>query len=79
MAKKNKFSYQLGLRAESRIMTIKVLNFAGKDSLNRQISIPVSLFPSAFVTYKINDKADMQLNYSKRISAPDFFSITTFP
>ena len=64
--KKNKFSYQLGLRAESRIMTIKVLNFAGKDSLNRQISIPVSLFPSAFVTYKINDKADMQLNYSKR-------------
>jgi len=71
--KKNKFSYQLGLRAESRTMTINVLNFAGKDSLNRKISIPVSLFPSAFVTYKINDKADMQLNYSKRISAPDFF------
>ena len=77
--KKNKFSYQLGLRAESRIMTIKVLNFAGKDSLNRQISIPVSLFPSAFVTYKINDKADMQLNYSKRISAPDFFQLQPFP
>ena len=53
--KKNKFSYQLGLRAESRTMTINVLNFAGKDSLNRKISIPVSLFPSAFVTYKIND------------------------
>jgi outer membrane receptor protein involved in Fe transport len=77
--KKNKFSYQLGLRAESRTMTINVLNFAGKDSLNRKISIPVSLFPSAFVTYKINDKADMQLNYSKRISAPDFFQLQPFP
>jgi hypothetical protein len=76
--KKNKFSYQLGLRAESRTMTINVLNFAGKDSLNRKISIPVSLFPSAFVTYKINDKADMQLNYSKRISAPDFFNYNPF-
>jgi outer membrane receptor protein involved in Fe transport len=78
-AKKEKLSYQFGLRAESRNYTVDVLNFAGKDSLHSEISLPISLFPSAFVTYKISDKADMQLNYSKRISPPDFFQLQPFP
>ena len=78
-AKREKFSYQLGLRAESRNYTVDVLNFASKDSLHSEISLPISLFPSAFITYKISDKADMQLNYSKRISPPDFFQLQPFP
>jgi outer membrane receptor protein involved in Fe transport len=77
--KKNKFSYQLGLRAENRTFTVDVQNFKGKDSLHFKTSLPISFFPSAFVTYKINDKQDMQLNYSKRISAPDFFQLQPFP
>ena len=77
--KKNNFSYQMGLRAENRTFTVDVQNFSGKDSLHFKTSLPISFFPSAFVTYKINDKQDMQLNYSKRISAPDFFQLQPFP
>ena len=77
--KKGNFSYHLGLRTESRVFTVDVQNYKGVDSLHFKTSLPVSLFPSAFVTYKINDKADVQLNYSKRISAPNFFQLQPFP
>jgi outer membrane receptor protein involved in Fe transport len=39
---------------------------------------PVSLFPSAFVTYKIADKQDLQLNYSRKINRPNFFQLIPF-
>ncbi len=77
--KKNNISYQLGLRGESRTFTVDVQNNAGKDSLHFKTSLPISLFPSAFVTYKLNDKNDLQLNYSKRINAPNFFQLQPFP
>jgi outer membrane receptor protein involved in Fe transport len=77
--KKNNLSYQFGLRAENRTFTVDVQNHAGKDSLHFKTSLPISLFPSAFVTYKLNDKNDLQLNYSKRINAPNFFQLQPFP
>lgn len=77
--KANKLSYQLGLRAENRSYTVNVQNHLGLDSLHFKKSFPISLFPSAFVTYKINDKQDVQLNYSKRINAPNFFQLQPFP
>ena len=77
--KKNNLSYQLGLRAENRSYTVDVQNNQGLDSLRFKKSFPISLFPSAFVTYKINDKQDVQLNYSKRINAPNFFQLQPFP
>ncbi len=77
--KKNKLSYQLGLRAENRSYTVDVQNNKGLDSLHFKKSFPISLFPSAFVTYKVNDKQDIQLNYSKRINAPNFFQLQPFP
>lgn len=77
--KANKLSYQLGLRAENRSYTVNVQNHLGFDSLHFKKSFPISLFPSAFVTYKISDKQDVQLNYSKRINAPNFFQLQPFP
>jgi outer membrane receptor protein involved in Fe transport len=72
--KKDKWSFQLGLRAESSDYRGVV---AGKDS-TFNVEFPISLFPSAFVTKKINDKADIQLNYSRRINRPNFFQLMPF-
>jgi len=77
--KKNKWSFQLGLRAESRAYDGNILNKRGLDSLPFNTSYPISLFPSAFINYKVNDKQDLQLNYSKRISPPNFFQLLPFP
>lgn len=77
--KVNKFSFQLGLRAESSNYTGTLLNSAGADSVNFKVSYPLSLFPSIFATYKVDDKQDLQLNYSRRINRPNFFQLMPFP
>ena len=65
------FTYQLGLRAESSSYTGKLL------SNNQQFKneFPLSLFPSMFLTYKMNDKSDVQVNYSRKINRPNFFQL----
>lgn len=74
-----KWSYQVGLRAESSNYTGTLLNAKGQDSANFKVTYPLSLFPSAFVTYKIDDKQDFQLNYSRRVNRPNFFQLMPFP
>ena len=76
--KKNNLSYQIGFRVENRDYTVNVLNKQGQDSLESRIKLPISLFPSAFVSYKLNDKNDFQFNYSKRINAPNPFQLQPF-
>jgi outer membrane receptor protein involved in Fe transport len=39
---------------------------------------PVSLFPSAYLSYKVNEKNDLQLNYSRRINRPSFFQLLPY-
>lgn len=77
--KVKKWSYQLGLRAESSNYTGTLLNAKGQDSATFKVKYPLSLFPSAFITYKINDKQDLQLNYSRRVNRPNFFQLMPFP
>ncbi len=77
--KVEKWSFQLGLRAESRSYEGHLLNNIGIDSLPYSTKYPISLFPSAFINYKLDDKQDFQLNYSKRISPPNFFQLLPFP
>lgn len=77
--KVNKFSYQLGLRAESSNYTGTLLNNKGQDSATFKVNYPLSLFPSAFITYKLNDKQDLQVNYSRRVNRPNFFQLMPFP
>jgi outer membrane receptor protein involved in Fe transport len=74
-----KLSYQLGLRAESSSYTGTLLNAKGTDSATFKVNYPLSLFPSAFITYKVDDKQDFQLNYSRRVNRPNFFQLMPFP
>lgn len=68
------WSYQLGLRAESSDYNG---HLAGKDSAFN-VKFPISLFPSVFITKKIDDKQDIQLNYSRKINRPNFFQLMPF-
>ncbi len=69
-----KFNYQLGLRIESSEYNGTLIT-KSQDFSNQY---PFSLFPSAFATYKINDKQDLQLNYSRKINRPNFFQLIPF-
>jgi outer membrane receptor protein involved in Fe transport len=77
--KSGKWSYLLGLRAESSNYIGTLLNSKGVDSLNFKVTYPISLFPSVFSTYKISDKQDLQLNYTRKINRPNFFQLMPFP
>jgi len=72
--KAGKFGYNLGLRAESSNYDGKMLS--NDSSFN--VNFPFSFFPSAFVSYKVNDKSDVQLNYTRRINRPNFFQLMPF-
>ncbi len=75
----NKWSYQLGLRAESSNYTGTSTNIStGKDS-SFNVKYALSLFPSAFITYKLDAKQDFQFNYSRRVNRPNFFQLMPFP
>lgn len=66
-----KFSYQVGLRLESSNYTGDLVSSSQKFT-NKY---PFSLFPSLFLTYKLNDKSDLQVNYSRKINRPNFFQL----
>lgn len=68
------FGYQLGLRAESSDYQGKLL----KTGELFDIKFPISLFPSIFVSQKINETQSIQLNYSRRINRPNFWQLTPF-
>ncbi|RYY96893.1 MAG: TonB-dependent receptor, partial [Chitinophagaceae bacterium] len=67
------FGFQLGLRAESS---------TNEGVLNRSQSFrtefPVSLFPSLFLSQKLSDYSDLQMNYSRRINRPNFWQLFPF-
>lgn len=79
-----RFGYQLGLRLESSdysgtVYTSVRDGSAFKDtSSTYSISYPVSLFPSVFLSQKVNSTTDLQLNYSRRINRPNFFQLFPF-
>lgn len=72
--KAKKWRYQFGLRAESSNYDGELI---GKDT-SFNVEFPISLFPSTFITYRIDDKQDFQFNYSRRINRPNFFQLMPF-
>jgi len=70
-----KFSYQVGLRAEYS-------QYTGSDSVTSTIhysqNYPISLFPSAFVSYQLPNQQSIYLNYSRRTNRPNFFQLLPF-
>lgn len=75
--KVGKLGYNLGLRFESSDYNGTRKSIEGSDS-SFKVSYPVSAFPSAFFSYKLTDKSDIQLNYTRRINRPNFFQLIPY-
>jgi outer membrane receptor protein involved in Fe transport len=75
------FGYQLGLRAESSEYK-GTLFTVGKQQADTAVkfgnSFPLSFFPSMFLTKKLKNNQEMQLNYTRRINRPNFFQLFPF-
>lgn len=77
----NTFGYQLGLRAEvSRfegelIDSAKSFGYSYPQTARRFID---ALFPSVFLTKRVGEKTEFQLNYTRRIRRPNFWQLNPF-
>ena len=70
----DEWGYQLGLRAESSQYT----GTLPESQTTFENDYPISLFPSVFLTRKINESDNLQLSYSRRINRPSFFQLIPF-
>lgn len=70
----NNFSFQIGSRIESSFYTGKLIDSSQVFSND----FPFSFFPSVFLTQKIDDKQDLQLNYSRKVNRPNFFQLIPY-
>lgn len=70
----SKWTAQAGLRAESSFYTGALTD---RDS-SFTIAYPLSLFPSAFLTRKLNATDQIQLSYTRRVNRPNFFQTMPF-
>lgn len=71
--KMDKWGYQLGMRAEQTFITTfqrETDETNEKDYLN--------FFPSAFISYKVNNMRTLQASYSRRLSRPRFWYLNPF-
>jgi outer membrane receptor protein involved in Fe transport len=71
--KKNKVSYQIGLRIENTDVSIHATN----NALNTDNSY-TNLFPSATLGYEFKENLSGQLSYSKRINRPSLWFLNPF-
>jgi ferric enterobactin receptor len=70
----NNFGYKIGLRAESS-------DYEGELTDTKQTfsnKYPVSLFPSVFLSQKLNNKQEVQISYTRRINRPFFLQLIPF-
>ena len=65
------FGYQVGLRVESSDYT----GHLPDQKLDFKTTYPVSLFPSFFLSEKMKNDQQLQLNYTRRINRPNFFQL----
>ncbi len=72
-----KFEFQVGLRAENSVVNGNSVDLR-KTTIKNPDTNYVNLFPSAFVSYKINDKNRFAASYSKRINRPDYQAMNPF-
>jgi|KBSMisStandDraft_5_1062788.scaffolds.fasta_scaffold00275_13 outer membrane receptor protein involved in Fe transport len=68
------FSYKLGLRAESSNYSGELINT--KDQFKN--SYPISLFPSVYLSQKLSESQTLTLNYSRRVTRPNFFQLIPY-
>lgn len=69
-----KLGYSAGLRAEQTFYKVDQV------TLNQEFTNSyLSLFPSAFLRYKMNDAAELGFSYSRRINRPRGWDLNPFP
>lgn len=68
-----KFQYFAGLRLETSDMDIK--NYTTNESISKKYT---DLFPTLTLNYKLTDKNEFQLSYSRRIRRPMGFMLMPF-
>lgn len=71
--KKNKFSYQFGLRGELTDIQTELKQTQEKNPRNY-----ANLFPSAHFTYAVNANSSFQLGYSRRVRRPTYNELSPF-
>ncbi|NCU02789.1 MAG: TonB-dependent receptor [Chitinophagaceae bacterium] len=71
--KVKQFSYQLGLRGELTFMRTGLIK---SNQVNERRY--ANLFPSASLSYTLNDRNTIQFSYSYRINRPNFRNLTPF-
>ena len=69
----DKWGAQLGLRLENTNSTGNQLT--SNESFKRNYT---QLFPTAYISYKLNDKNNFGLNYGRRIQRPDYGDLNPF-
>lgn len=69
-----KFSYLLGLRAESSYYNGEFL----KTQQKFKNEYPLSLFPSVFGTYELKENDNVQISYTRKINRPNFFQLSPY-
>ena len=74
--KSGNLGYNVGLRAESSNYNGTQIRSNGDSTF--KVQYPVTFFPSAFLSYKLTDKQDLQFNYTRRINRPSFFQLIPF-
>lgn len=73
----NKFGAQVGLRLENVEDKANWFYSPNQEgNLNKKYT---NLFPSAFFTYDLTEKAKLSLNYSRRIDRPGIYQLTPVP
>jgi iron complex outermembrane receptor protein len=74
---KGKFTVQAGLRAEQTVSKGELVAKTTQDyeKIDRNY---VNYFPSAAVTYQVNEKNSLNLTYSRRIDRPSYQNLNPF-
>ncbi len=75
------FGYQLGLRGEYSKFDGTLIDSAqhfGYTYPSAIKNIWDALFPSIFLSQKIREKEELQVNYSRRVRRPDFWQLNPF-
>ncbi|MBN9351949.1 MAG: TonB-dependent receptor [Chitinophagaceae bacterium] len=76
-----KFGYQLGLRGEYSNFDGTLIDSAQKFGYKYPSGLKTlwnGLFPSIFLSEKISDNDELQINYSRRIRRPNFWQLNPF-
>ncbi len=68
------FGYKIGVRAESSNYNGTLINTGEKFSN----SYPISLFPSIFLSQKLQNNQELQVSVTRRINRPNFFQLIPY-